>query len=177
MRKLLLPLILLCAGVGSGVGAGLFLSAPEPDVQISEQGSCVEVEPTSETTGPNHNEQQVVAELDAEGNPIVNEYAKLNNQFVIPVVEQGLVSALVVMALSVEVPPGQKEAVFLAEPKLRDAFLQAMFDHANVGGFSGNFTSAQTLRPLREDLTRRAKTILPGIARDVLIIDIVRQDG
>ena len=93
-----------------------------------------------------------------------------------PIVEDGVVSAMVVLALSIEVEPGKKESVFLAEPKLRDAFLQAMFDHANIGGFSGNFTSAQSLRPLREDLVRRAKQIIPSIAKDVLIMDIVRQD-
>lgn len=177
MKKILLPLILLCIGIGSGVGAGLFLISPEPEIDLAAQNPCGDVDPSLQTVDSDHSETKVAVELDAEGNPIVNEYAKLNNQFVIPIVEEGLVNSLVVMALSIEVPPGQKEAVFLAEPKLRDAFLQAMFDHANVGGFSGNFTSAQTLRPLREDLSRRAKAILPAIAKDVLILDIVRQDG
>jgi hypothetical protein len=159
------------------VGAGLFLIPPEPEANISAQGPCGEVASTNDLASTEDSEKTNSVDLDADGNPIVNEYAKLNNQFVIPIVEEGLVSALVVMALSVEVPTGQKEAVFSAEPKLRDAFLQAMFDHANVGGFSGNFTSAQNLRPLRDDLRQRAKAILPGIAKDVLIIDIVRQDG
>jgi len=80
------------------------------------------------------------------------------------------------VSLSIEVPAGNKDPIFLAEPKLRDAFLQAMFDHANIGGFSGNFTSTQNMRPLRQDLTRLAKTIVPDVAQDVLILDIVRQD-
>lgn len=80
------------------------------------------------------------------------------------------------VSVSIEVSAGGKEAIYEVEPKLRDSFLQAMFDHANIGGFSGNFTSGENLRPLREELVRRAKTISPSIARDVLIIDIVRQD-
>ena len=34
------------------------------------------------------------------------EYAKLNNQFVVPIVEEGRVAALVVMSLNVEVTAG-----------------------------------------------------------------------
>lgn len=178
MKKLLLPLVLLLLGVGGGVGAGLMLIKPEQETATNEltaTNPCGEV-----ATEDNHSAEPVVqaaaVELDENGVPIVNEYAKLNNQFVVPIVEDGIVKALVVLALSIEVPPGGKEAIYLAEPKLRDAFLQAMFDHANIGGFSGNFTSAQNLRPLREDLVRRAKAISPAVAKDVLIIDIVRQD-
>ena len=172
MKKIILPVVLLFLGLGCGVGAGLFLAPPAPEEHdVLATGPCGDLEADMNT-------EPVVptAALDENGAPIANEYAKLNNQFVVPIVKDGLVSAMVVLALSIEVPPGGKEAVFLAEPKLRDAFLQAMFDHANIGGFSGNFTSAHSLRPLREDLVRRAKSIVPSVARDVLIIDIVRQD-
>mgnify|MGYP003675768341 FL=1 len=171
MKKLFLPLILLLIGVGGGVGAGLFLLPNEP----GSDGNDVAVA-CAEPSSPDHIQKTDVAVVDSKGDPIINEFAKLNNQFIVPIVEDGVVSAMVVLALSIEVEPGKKESVFLAEPKLRDAFLQAMFDHANIGGFSGNFTSAQNLRPLREDLMRRAKQIIPGIAKDVLIMDIVRQD-
>lgn len=166
MKKLLLPVILLLLGVGSGVGAGLFLAPPVTAETDMAANPCGDV---SENVVVSSEEYQDEAAT-------TNEYAKLSNQFIVPIVDDGLVSALVVISLSVEVSAGYKDSVYLAEPKLRDGFLQAMFDHANIGGFSGNFTSAQNLRPLREDLTRLAKTIVPGVARDVLIIDIVRQD-
>ncbi len=171
MKKILLPLILLLIGVGGGVGAGLFLLPEEAEpTETLAANPCGEA-PQDSAAKPTHD-----VAVDDHGDPVINEYAKLNNQFIIPIVDDGAVSSLVVIALSIEVGPGQKDAVFLAEPKLRDAFLQAMFDHANIGGFSGNFTSAQNLRPLREDLVRRAKSIIPNMAKDVLIMDIVRQD-
>lgn len=164
MKKIILPLLLLIGGTGAGVGAGIFLAPPaaEPDNEL--QNPC----------GDQSTEE--FDDTENETSSSDNEYAKLNNQFIVPIVDDGSVSALVVMSLSVEVSAGEKEAVFLSEPKLRDSFLQAMFDHANIGGFSGNFTSAQALRPLREDLNDRAKSILPDAAKNVLIVDIVRQD-
>lgn len=166
MKKLLLPIILLLLGVGGGVGAGLFLAPPPEDLTDLATNPCGDA---GEHTVAEVKDQTAEEES-------TNEYAKLSNQFVVPIVIEGEVSSLVVVSLSVEVSAGNKEPIFLAEPKLRDAFLQAMFDHANIGGFSGNFTSAQNLRPLREDLSRLARSIVPGVAKDVLITDILRQD-
>ncbi len=105
------------------------------------------------------------------------EYAKLNNQFVVPIVKDTVVVALVVLALSVEVVEGSKEAVFLREPKLRDSFLQVLFDHANVGGFDWAFTSADNLSVLRRALREAGqKDLGDDVLNDVLIIEIARQD-
>ena len=106
-----------------------------------------------------------------------SDFVKLNNQFVVPVVTQGRVSALVIMALSVEVSPGGSEQIYAREPKLRDALLQVMFDHANAGGFDGVFTDGANLVALRTALTEAASKVMGGIVRDVLISDISRQDS
>lgn len=172
MKKLLLPLILLIFGVGAGVGAGLALTSTE--AEVAELGPCGDIDSEHSSEPGGHDDH---AKDDEDKTADAYEYAKLGNQFVVPVVKDGQVEALVVVALSIEVTPGAKDVVFLAEPKLRDDFLQAMFDHANIGGFDGNFTSSANMRPLREELTRRGKMILPDVIHDVLIVDIVRQDN
>ncbi len=164
MKKLLLPLILALVGTGAGTGAGLFL-APEPsDTDHAEADAPAEVEAETEV-------------VDAEVAPTDREYAKLNNQFVVPVVEDGLVISLVVVSLNLEVLAGTRETIFLVEPKLRDGFLQVMFDHANLGGFSGNFTTGTKMQNLRSRLLKSAQNALGDIITDVLIMDIVRQDS
>lgn len=154
----------MLVGVGSGVGAGFALK-PEPVEDVLAEGH-----PCGDPTE--------VVEV-AEPAPITEEreYAKLSNQFIIPVVDEGRVAALVVMSLNIEVTVGGLESIFAAEPKLRDGFLQVMFDHANIGGFSGNFTSGTNMRSLRNELLRVAQDISGSIVTDVLIIDIVRQDS
>lgn len=106
----------------------------------------------------------------------VSEFVKLNNQFVVPVVSDSMVSSLVVMSLSIEVETGLRETVFQREPKLRDALLQVMFDHANIGGFDGAFTEAGNLDVLRVGLTDMARQVLPKGVFGVLIVDLARQD-
>ena len=160
MIKKLLPLILLLVGCGAGVGAGIFLRpAPDPDVQSGpEETVPVDIEHVEDATSSEH------------------EYVKMNNQFVIPVAEGDRVVALVVLSLSLEVPAGQKDAIYAKEPKLRDSFLQVLFDHANIGGFEGAFTNANNLAVLRGALREVAHKDMGEQITDVLIIDIARQD-
>jgi len=161
MIKKLLPILLLLIGTGGGVGAGLFLR-PEPAA------------PVAEDAGEHHDVSQPV-ENEEEG-PTEREYVKLSNQFVVPIVDREAVRALMVVALSVEVTIGAKDKVYLREPKLRDSFLQVLFDHANLGGFEGAFTSANNLDILRAALLEVAQRDLGQIVTDVLISDIGRQD-
>ena len=102
---------------------------------------------------------------------------RLNNQFIVPIVRDGTVRSLVILSLSVEVDLGNTELVFSQEPRLRDSFLQVLFAHANAGGFDGGFTQAIAMDPLRVGLRDAATQVLGAIARDVLIIDITRQDA
>lgn len=171
MKTLLLPVLLLLLGTAGGVGAGLALTPaeppPDPCAQAPAEGAPGE--------GPAE-----AAPAEAEGEPAPPEgfdYVRLNNQFVVPVVEGGAVEALVLLSLSVEVRQGQEEAVLLIEPKLRDVFLQALFDHANTGGFEGMFTAAEPMRNLRRMLREAAREEVGGMITDVLIVDLVRQEA
>jgi len=84
---------------------------------------------------------------------------------------------MVIVSLSLEVKQGTTEQVYAREPKLRDALLQVMFDHANSGGFRGSFTDGSNLVLLRKALLEAAQKTLGDIVTDVLIVDIVRQDS
>lgn len=167
MKKLLLPLLLLLVGTGSGVGAAFLLKSDEP-AEVAD-AMCTCDDPDLAALPPEVEEH---TEDPAE----TTEFAKLNNQFVVPVVAAEKIAAMVVLSLSIEVNPGNKEVIYQAEPKLRDAFLQVMFDHANIGGFSGNFTVSTNMRILRQELLRAARNVVGENALDVLILDIVRQD-
>ncbi|MEL6414607.1 MAG: flagellar basal body-associated FliL family protein [Pseudomonadota bacterium] len=161
MIKKLLPVILLLIGAGAGVGAGIFLR-PEPETEVmTEQNDPATV-------------KTEIAEQEEE--PSDREYVKMNNQFVVPIVKEDRVNSLVVLSLSIEVPAGQREAIYAKEPKLRDSFLQVLFDHANIGGFDGAFTNANNLSVLRGALREVAQKDMGEQITDVLIIEIARQD-
>jgi flagellar protein FliL len=150
MKKILLLLLPVIAFGGGAFGGNMLKPAPETPA--------------------------IEAEVEEEA-PVTTEAIRLPNQFVVPVVRNGRVSAMVVMSLSIEVTPGMGEAVFLAEPKLRDALLAVLFDHANAGSFDGSFTEAANLDLLRSTLTEAAQAVLGKDAAGVLILELARQDG
>lgn len=175
MLRKLLPILLALVGLGGGVGAGIFLR-PAPAAEEHPAEGATDAGATAETDGEHASDE---APSDGEGEDAENapEYVKMNNQFVVPVVEDRRVSAMVVLSLSLEVENGNTEAVYQREPKLRDVFLQVLFDHANTGGFSGSFTDGSNLVVLRTSLKEAATLVLGKVVKDVLITDIARQDS
>ena len=165
MMRLLIPVVLALAGLGIGLGAGYFL---RPAAQAAENpaGAGDAAEPAAAA--------QDAADAESGTTP---EYVKLTNQFVVPVLEGGKVASMVILSLSLEVEAGGSEEVYAKEPKLRDAFLQVMFDHANAGGFAGAFTDGANLVLLRRALLEAGKSAIGTVLTDVLIVDIVRQDS
>lgn len=176
MRAILLPLILTVFGLGAGIGAGWFLKpAAVPMKEKADAASLGDKKMEAADAGSSAADKKKPEKMDEDTNGS-SEFVKLNNQFVVPVVSNSSVSSLVVMSLSIEVETGLRELVFQREPKLRDALLQVMFDHANIGGFDGAFTEAGNLDILRSGLTDMARQILPKGVYGVLIIDLARQD-
>ena len=158
-RGLILPVFALVAGLGAGLGAGLFLNPAEepPPAETAEDTEAAPFEPP------------------APGQPA--EFADLGNQFVVPVVRDGAVRALVLVSVTLEVTEGGSAAVHSLEPRLRDAFLQVFFDHANAGGFDDRFTQNDRMSLLRQGLREAAHRLLGPVLRDVLIVDMVRQEA
>ena len=160
MIKLLIPPIILVLGAGAGVFGGSYLRPAEE---------------TSATVSDGESEQKDTAAGDSEEEASV-EFIKFNNQFIVPVVEDDAVRSLVVVSLGLEMMAGETGSAFSAEPKLRDLFLQILFDHANIGGFDAEFTNARNLDFLKDALTISAQSILGDSVVSVLITDLARQD-
>lgn len=167
MTRMLLPLLLMIMGLAGGLGAGLMLK-PE-----TAPGEDAHSDAPSEAAVP----AEAHRRPDGGTAPLESlEYVKLNNQFVVPVVGRDLITAMIVLSLTVEIVPGTSQAVYDREPKLRDALLQVLFDHANIGGFEGAFTNAANMDVLRRSLSEVAQRVVGETARGVLITDIARQD-
>jgi flagellar protein FliL len=192
----LLPIVLGLAGLAGGAGAG-FVLRPGPDAPEgpAETGAPAAEDGHGAANGGDHGEaadhggeagghggEKTEGKADGHGDghgdgAAPPDYVRLNNQFIVPVVEDGRVSATVVLSLSLEVPAGGTEAVYAREPRLRDAFLRVLFDHANAGGFRGVFTDGANLVILRQALKEAARKVMGDEVMDVLISDLVRQDA
>lgn len=179
MLAKLLPLLFLTLGIGAGIGTGLLLT-PAPNSQAQDEDAHGEENQHGENAVSHSQSKDKHAassgDHDVDTGHSDTEYVKLNNQFVVPVVQDDRVVAMVVVSLSLETKYGLRDEVYAREPKLRDGFLQVMFDHSNMGGFHGAFTKSEMLELLRGALRDVARKELGQDVINVLIVDIARQD-
>lgn len=101
---------------------------------------------------------------------------ELQNQFVVPLTDGDRVTGLVAVSLAVEGRAGEEDVITQAEPRLRDAFLRVLFDHARADGFRGDFTNGTSMSELRARLDAIAVETIGPIAQGVLITSVARQD-
>lgn len=163
--KRLLPVILALIGLVAGLGAGLYLQPPPP----SEETSATALVET-----PAGNER---AAATVEPPPPADTVVlRLPNQFLVPLIGESRVRAMVVLGLALELRPDHRIDLQLHEARIRAIFLQLLFDHANLGGFDGVFTSGEQLHSLRRTLLEAARAEFGASIHDVLITDLIRQE-
>ena len=156
----LIPLFVFVLFSGLGAFAGLQMQGPSDSDVADDMADSEEEKTTKESP-----ETEASTEL-----------VKLNNQFIIPVIDDDTVASLVVVSLGIEIASSQAGTVFSLEPKLRDAFLQVLFNHANIGGFDAAFTNSRNMNFLREALLSAGQSIAGDGVYGVFITDLARQD-
>lgn len=170
MKKILIPLLAAIMGTGGGVGAGLVLrtdvAADDPETATAAHHSdAVQVSDSGD-----HGDHAGHGDAMDEG------FIKLPGQFTVPVLHDGEVRAMVVLALTIEIDEHERETVTHLLPRFQDAFLSVLFDHARIGGFDGDFTEAVAQEELKRALLKRAGEIVGPIVHGVLVTELARQN-
>lgn len=152
----IIAVFLILLGIGGGVFAGLTLR-PVPEAEAEPELASAPV--TNLPSGT----------LDV---------FELPGQFMVPVIADSGVHSIMVLSLALEIDAAEHDHIRGNLPRLRDALLQVMFDHANTGGFDGMFTAQTSLGQLRRSLLEAGQQAL---GRDslhrVLITEILRSGG
>ncbi|MGJ8560755.1 MAG: hypothetical protein ACSHX3_11005 [Litorimonas sp.] len=105
------------------------------------------------------------------------DFIKFNRQFVVPVLKDNAVDALVLINLALEVPANKRDEMFRLEPRFRDGFIRELLQLSDDGYFDQELTSSDTYEILRETLSRAANDISDGGVNKILILDLSRQDN
>lgn len=103
-------------------------------------------------------------------------YLKFKRQFVVPVLERGRIDSLVIMNFNIELNDEAPDNVYSYEPKLRDAFMRELLSLSNDGMFGDQLTSPETYDVIREKILGASYSVVPTGIKDILILDIARQD-
>ena len=172
MLKILLPLAMMLAGLGAGLGAAVVL---RPDISAPPAVAPAEPDAKAGSDPPPASAGEAPGQAGAKDGE-TREYVELKNPFVVPLVRADRLASLVILSIGLEMRPGDVGAIYSQEPKLRDVLLQVLFDHANMGGFDGAFTDGAMMDALRGALRDAAQGVAGTAVTGILITNVARQD-
>lgn len=158
MLKKVMPILALLLGLVGGATSAVLLALS--DTELSAAGEHI----AANDPGPDHTDQGDL------------EIVKLPSQFVVPVIIDNRVRAMVILTVALEVGAGNGDTVRALEPKLRDEFLAELFNLAAMDGFRDELLTRQTLELVKRALTERSREVIGSKAVNVLITDMARQD-
>lgn len=168
--RFLLPVLLALLGLGLGIGGGYFFAGSADSEMASaddEQADSGDTPQDVYKYVPDRRRERAVE----------TQFVDFTRQFIIPIILEDDVESLVIATMSAEIAVGAEEIFYAQEPRLRDAFLQVMFNHANTGGFEGPFTSSPRLAVLRRSLLEAGHEIMGEALVEVLFSELGRQDN
>lgn len=102
-------------------------------------------------------------------------YYAFKRPFIVPVVHDGEVSALVMLSVTVEMAESAKKDAAKREAKARDRFMRVLMALSHEGYFAGDITDPERFAEVRARLTAKAGEVYGESVADVLITDYARQ--
>lgn len=150
-----IAMAVLVLGSLAGAAAGVLTRSPVPDADLAAPGDAA------------------LAAREAEAGTTS---IKLDREIIVPVVDGGTTRALMLFEIALAMADGGVESVHSAEPRLRDAFLGVLLELSTTGAFDGTYTDERVVGEVRDRLRQEAVEILGDAFRDVLFLQIVRQE-
>ena len=188
MKKILFPILMILAVVGGAVAADFIRSSGGSKAEASsEKHEKTSHKKDSKDSHAKTDKKSKKKKDDGHGKSSDKghssssdsgnvAYLKFKRQFVVPVMQNGKIDALVIMNLNLELNDDVPDNAYSLEPKLRDALTRELLTLSDDDMFGTNLTSADSYEVLRSTLLRAAKAVMPEGIEDILILDIARQE-
>ena len=168
MKALILPVLLSISAAG-GVFTANMLQGDAPSASSKDGAHGAAKSDAAKGHGEGHGAEATL-KSDSSG------FMKFKRQFVVPVMKDQAVEALVLLNLGLDIDESKRDDIFRKEPRFRDTFIRELLQLSNDGYFNEEMTSPNTYEVVRETLLRAAKSVDNEAVNDVLILDFSRQD-
>lgn len=180
MKALLFPIVLAIFAAGGVIAADKVRGNGAP-AAISEGGNAESSDShgrsdKADSHGKSEKKDGGHGEKSGDDYGGQTDFIKFKRQFVVPVLKDNAVDALILINLALEVPASERDNMFRLEPRFRDAFIRELLQLSDDGYFDQELTSSDTYEILRETLSRAADDVSDGGVNKILILDLSRQD-
>ncbi len=105
-----------------------------------------------------------------------NIYFKFTREFIVPLMKEGQVDALIIININLEADPSLSQTLFSLEPKLRDNIMTTLIGLSNDGVTFETMTDVDSYETLRSTILMNLQTVVATGVENVLILDMAKQD-
>lgn len=103
-------------------------------------------------------------------------FYKFSREFVVPVLKDGKVASLIILNIQIEADESSSQDLFQKDPKLRDNIMTTLIELSGDGRTFVKLTDVQTYESLRAIMLDNLRSVVPNGLRNVLIVDVAKQD-
>lgn len=103
-------------------------------------------------------------------------YFKFSREFVVPIMSDGSVRALVILHIQLEVDSEIASSLFSMEPKLRDNIMATLIEISHDGKLFDNLTDPEAYESIRALVLEGLREVKSEGIENILIVDFARQD-
>lgn len=103
-------------------------------------------------------------------------YYKFSREFVVPILRDGRVKGLVILNINLEVDQKISSDLFSLDPKLRDNIMTTLVTLSNDGHTFETITDVESYETIRSMILMNLKNVVPEGVRNVLILDMAKQE-
>ncbi len=103
-------------------------------------------------------------------------FYKFSREFVVPIIRDSRVDALVILNISLEVEGDTAQKLFTLDPKLRDNIMSTLIVLSNEPGLFDNMTQVENYERIRSAVLENLRNVIPEGINNVLILDFAKQD-
>ncbi len=170
MKLVLAALLVVAFSLAGAFGASL-LRPSGPSAPVADAGHGAEPEKSvSEPKSSGHGGKDDASASDE------SMYYKFSREFVVPIMRRGEVESLVIIHIQIEADPKVSASLFRMDPKLRDNIMTSLIALSHETDALQNFAEVQNYETIRATLLRNLRDVVPDGLKNVLIVDIGRQN-
>lgn len=162
-------------GAGAPSGTADHTSVPKEKSHAAEKTEEHGSQPAEKKDS--HSSKDSHADTDSHGNPTAGavDYFKFTREFVVPVMRESRVESLVILNINLEVDSRVSSKLFAMEPKIRDNIMTTLIELSNDGSTLEAIANLENYESIRATVLMNLQRIVPEGIRNVLIVDMAKQ--
>lgn len=172
--KLIITSVVAIIFVALGTLAGVMLK-PTVEVAASTPSEASEGDYPAEKAADKKNTKKKSDGYDS-GSSGDSVYYKFSREFVVPIMRGGQVESLVILHISLETDESTSDDLFSEEPKLRDNIMTTLIEISNDGRTLIELTDVSNYETMRSMILMNLQSAISDGIKNVLIVDVAKQD-